>query len=101
MNQEAHNSSKHSQLALSWHVVFLVKTRAIVRQICASNIPALLALPLALTIYVAVSKTYSNSDSKQQEIQELELPLLLALYSPFTRLFDRCSSDVIAFSSAE
>jgi hypothetical protein len=83
----AHKSSEHSQPAFSWQAVFAVHTRAFVHQIV---LPALhhFGLTLALTIYVAVSKTYSVSDSKQQEIQELKLSLLLTLYSPFIILFD-------------
>jgi hypothetical protein len=46
-------------------------------------------VPLALAIYVDVSKTYSSSDSKQQEMQELKLPSVLSMYSQFTILFDR------------
>jgi hypothetical protein len=45
--------------------VFLVKTRTIVHQIVLPTLQHF-GLPLALTIYMAVSKTYSSSASKQQ-----------------------------------
>jgi hypothetical protein len=60
--------------------MFLVKTREIVHQILLPTSQHF-GMPLAFTIYVAVSETYSSSDSKQQEMQELKLPNDVTLQS--------------------